>query len=171
MRGTFITALIPTSLFSTSSVRLIKRLQLVGMEIVSGVASAFAVVSLSVQLLDKVQSFCEFWEKVRGAPKDIVDLVRELRLLETVIREIQQKEKQYGADATLDSILRSVSMQVDTLLATMAKYRIGLASDGRALRTWSSFKISLRSNQLMQFRLSLSETKATLLLARFNLNE
>ncbi|KAF2865397.1 hypothetical protein BDV95DRAFT_612781 [Massariosphaeria phaeospora] len=141
------------------------------MEVIAGVASAFAVVSLSLQLLDKIHSFCEFWEKVQGAPKDISDLVQELRLLEAVIREIYEKEKQYGPDPTLTSVLQSVSTQVEALLATMAKYQAGASSNGRVLRTWSSFKLSLRGNQMMQFRLSLSETKTTLVLARFNLHE
>jgi hypothetical protein len=141
------------------------------MEVISGVASAFAVISLSLQLLDKVQTFCEFWEAVRGAPKDIIDLVRELRLLEAVVEEIHQKERKYGPDATLTSILRNISTQVEGLLETMAKYQAGVSSGRCILRTWSSFKLSLRSSQVMKFRLSLSETKATLVLARFNLTE
>jgi hypothetical protein len=112
------------------------------MEVISGVASAFAVVSLSVQLLDKIQSFCDFWEKVRGAPRDISDLVQELRLLEAVIKEIDQKENQYGPDPTLRSILENTFTQVEALLAVMAKYQPGASSDGRVLRTWNSFKFS-----------------------------
>lgn len=141
------------------------------MEVISGVASAFAIVSLSVQLLDKIDSFCGFWEKVQGAPKYVLELVHELRLLEAVIKEIQQKEAEYGRDPTLTSILDSVLSQVEALQANMAKYQTGVSSDGRILRTWSSFKLSLRSDQVMHFRLSLSETKTTLVLARFNLHE
>jgi hypothetical protein len=62
------------------------------MEVISGVASAVTVVSLSVRLLDKIQSFCGFWDKVPGAPRNISDLVQELRLLEVVIKDINQKE-------------------------------------------------------------------------------
>jgi hypothetical protein len=141
------------------------------MEVISGVASAFAIVSLSVQLLDKIETFCGFWEKVQGAPKYVLELVHELRLFEAVVKEIEQKERKYGPDPTLTSILESVSSQVEALKADMAKYQAGVSSDGRVLRTWSSFKLSLRSDQVMQFRLSSSETKATLVLARFNLHE
>ena len=99
------------------------------------IASAFAVVSLSVQLLDKIYTLCEFWEKVQGAPKYILDLVQELRLLEAVIEEIHQKEREYGTDPTLTSILHSVSMQMDELLAIMTKNQVGLSSDNRIIRT------------------------------------
>ncbi|KAF2500369.1 hypothetical protein BU16DRAFT_556839 [Lophium mytilinum] len=117
------------------------------MEALSGVASAFAVVSLSIQLVDNINTLCEFWEKVRGAPKYIKELVQELRLL------------------------RSVSTQVDSLMAIMAKVQGGLSSGSRIVRTWNSFKVSLKGRQIMQFRLSLSETKSTLILARFSLSE
>lgn len=141
------------------------------MEVISGVASAFAVVSLSVQLLDKIHEFCEFWGKVKDAPHFILDLVQELRLLEAVLEEIRLKEQQHGPDATLTSILQRVSIQVGDLLALTAKYQPGLSSNGRISRTWRSFKFSLKGDQIKQFRLSLSETKATLVLARFNLSE
>ncbi|KAF2845816.1 hypothetical protein T440DRAFT_258396 [Plenodomus tracheiphilus IPT5] len=68
------------------------------MEVISGVASAFAIVSLSIQLLDKINTFCGFWEKVQGAPEYVLELAHEPRLLEAVVKEIQQKEQTYGRD-------------------------------------------------------------------------
>jgi predicted transcriptional regulator len=66
--------------------------------------------------------------------------VQELRLLETVIKDIHQKEREYGLDPMLTLILHSVSMQMDKLLAIMAKNQVGLSSNSRIVRIRSSFQ-------------------------------
>jgi hypothetical protein len=141
------------------------------MEAIARIASGFAVVSLSIQLLEKIQELCDFWKKVKGAAQFIHDLVHKLRLLQDVIKEIHQKERQYGPDPALTSTLKSVSTQVDNLFTTMDKHQAGLSSDSRVLRSWTSFKFSMKSSQIIQIGMSLSETKATLVLAQFNLSE
>lgn len=135
------------------------------------VASTFAVLSLSFQLLDKIHGFCAFWESVRGAPSFVLDLVEELRLLETVINDIHQKEEQYGQDPTLTSTLQSIDSQINALQRMLAKLMIGTSTDSHIARTWKNIKVSLKKEGIRELRLALSDSKETLVVARFGLSE
>lgn len=66
------------------------------MEVLSGVASGFAVVSLAVQLADKVKDVYDFWHSVREAPGSIRVICNDLKILSDVLLEIGRTHKEDG---------------------------------------------------------------------------
>jgi hypothetical protein len=58
------------------------------MEVLSGVSSAFAVVSLAIELSDRIKKFCEFWDSIREAPQSIRTIAKDLRIISDVLEDI-----------------------------------------------------------------------------------
>ena len=92
------------------------------------VASAFAVVSLAGQVGGGVSNLLTFFESLKGAPEDVRDIGKNLKLLLAIINGISSEEGIF-ADILQDCILRIRNLQdiVDQL-------EPGLSSSNRRIR-------------------------------------
>lgn len=136
------------------------------MDGLSGAASGLAVVSLTIQLADSIKKLCDFWDSVQDAPNDIRAIVKEMRLLSAVLEGIQLNELDYGPDPTTRSVLETCADKVKTLFGLVDDLEPGFTSMSKRVRKWSALKATLRSEKIKKFRVSLEETKITLILAR-----
>lgn len=69
------------------------------------------------------------------------------------------------------SVLESCAGQVIALVSLVDDFEPGFASMSRRVRKWSAFKATLQSGKIKKFRVSLEETKTTLILARQSSSE
>ena len=73
-------------------------------EIFAVAANVMAAVSLTLQLVDKLETIKEFWKGVKDAPGQVQQIIRDLELLEGILDGIRRSYIQ-----TLQSCLIQVS--------------------------------------------------------------
>ena len=131
-------------------------------------ASATAIASISIQLADSVKKLIDFWNSVRDAPDDIKDILLDLRLLSTVLNDIECEAQANRHDATLKDVLGSCVSYVNRLHAMLNEISPDFASTKRCVRTWAAVKSVLRKDRLARFQNNLAYLKSTLLLLQYN---
>ena len=136
------------------------------MDGLSAAASGMAVVSLAVQLAGTVKKLHDFWDSMKEAPDEISAIVKDLKLLSSVLANIEQNEQTHGPDPTITSILESCADKVKALVAFVNEFEPEFTSASRRVRKWNAFRATLRSGRLKAFRASLDETKVSLMLAQ-----
>ena len=72
----------------------------------------------------------------------------------------------YGQAPEVTDVLKSCMTKVDTLRNLVEDFEPGFASKHRMQREWSALKAVLKNDKVEKFRMSLEETKTTMLLAR-----
>lgn len=138
------------------------------MDGVSTAASAFAVVSLAGQLTVAVKNLHSFWASVQDAPKDIQSLSRELKLLLTIVQDIEESEQRYGPDAATTDVLESCSTQVNSLMEITEGLECYFTSPNTSRRKWGALKAVFKRDTIKKFQDLLRDTKMSLLLAQQN---
>ena len=93
-----------------------------------GAASAFAVVSLALQLADSVKKLYDFWESVRDAPRDIQATTSDLKILQSILSSIAQDAQHTEADEILTNALQSCNTEVATLVSILEGIQPGFSS-------------------------------------------
>ena len=125
-------------------------------------ASVFSVVSLFIQVAEKIHQLHSFWCSFQKAPAEIrhiaLDLEAFCEILDTGARS------HVDNDPALAKILISCDSKVDGLKQIVAKLEPGFASKHSIKRKWSSFKATLEKNSLAGFQSSLADTKLDLIL-------
>jgi len=134
----------------------------------STAASAFAVVSVAGQLAVGLKQLHSFWSSLRDAPDDVQSLSKELKLLLTILREIEQSEQRYGLNAAATDVLESCGAQVNSLTAITKGLERDFTAHSSSRRKWGALKAVLKRNTIKKFRDILRDTKVTLLLAQQN---
>jgi hypothetical protein len=142
------------------------------MDGLSAAASVAGVVSLSLQLVEGIKKLHDFLNKVADAPQDIQDTVKELRLLTTFLDRLAEEEEKHPLDPLAVEALQGCNKKVAALLAILERYQPSFShTSTRRVRTWSSFKATLQKDRLDGLRVSLEETKSTLMLIRQDLSQ
>lgn len=131
-------------------------------------ASAFAVVSLAIQLAESVKKLCDFWASIREAPKDIREISADLRLVSNVLTQVAYETQHVEPDTILVDALEACSGRVKTLSSLLNEIEPGFASTSSRIRKWTAFKAVLKRAQLMKFQEALEKLKSTLMLAQQN---
>jgi hypothetical protein len=130
------------------------------------VSSAFAVVSLAVQVAESIEKLKTFCSLIQGAPDDIRLAVDELETLSMVLEDVDRNVQQ---EVFLDPrvktvVLRSYSLcknSSDGLRTLVDSLQAGLAAGKKR----GCFKIALKKDMIEDFRKRLESAKATMLLA------
>jgi hypothetical protein len=143
------------------------------MEVLGGVSSAFAIVSLTVELGGKIKKLCDFWDSVQEAPREIRLISRDLKIISDVLEDIRQE-----ADAELRPHSRAFSASLaaleqcgdnlETLQEIVRAAEPAFASAKWRARNWASFKTAWKGGKLRRFQDELRDMKITLSLARQN---
>ena len=134
-----------------------------------GVASAFAVVSLALQLIEGVQKLSDFWRSVEAAPANVQTIVSDLDLLSLTLHDIEFEAQHGQPDPTLEKVLRHCEVNVKTLSSALQELEPGFASTRRRTRKWTALKSVLRWDKLKQSQDILSRLKTTLILVLQNM--
>jgi hypothetical protein len=130
------------------------------------VSSAFAVVSLAVQVAESIEKLKTFCSLIQGAPDDIRLAVDELETLSMVLEDVDRNvQQQVFLDPRVKTVvLRSYRLcknSSDGLRTLVDSLQAGLAAGKKR----GILKIALKKDMIEDFRKRLESAKATMLLA------
>ncbi len=141
------------------------------LEALGGVSAVFATVSIALQLADAAVQLHAFWQSFRGCPKEMRDLLSDLLLLQTVLKDIHAEETllpvPHEALPTHEPLLKC-EQYFGELEALARKLQVDI-SKGKVQRTWKSVKVVFQKDDLGKFKDNLESMKITLVLARQSL--
>ena len=132
-----------------------------------GVASAFAVVSLAIQLVNTVQELRDFLRSVQNAPSELIKLVETLEQLHGTLNQVRHLlEQQYsilrlpGSTVFMESALRDCNKKISMLENVVNEAKVSLAHQNRVKRTWAAMKLVSKKEDIqeMQSQLLHAET-------------
>ncbi|KAH7403865.1 hypothetical protein BKA64DRAFT_722511 [Cadophora sp. MPI-SDFR-AT-0126] len=142
------------------------------MEVLSGVSSTFAVVSLAIELGGKIKKLCNFWSSIKEAPKEIRSISRDLNIISDVLDDIRQDtdsaRPQLRALSASLAALEQCSDSLETLQEYVDELAPGLVHGKRRVRKWAAFQAAWKEEKLTRFQAVLRDMKLTLILARQN---
>jgi hypothetical protein len=134
------------------------------MEALALPASVFSVVSLFIQLAEKVQHLHDFWTSFQNAPSAIRNVASDLQTFCDVLDQGFRSHE--NNNPVLLRILTRCDSKVEDLKRIVERLEPGFASKRSIKRKWSSFKATLKKNNLAEFQRSLTDTKLDLILIR-----
>ena len=133
------------------------------------VASTFAVVSLSIQLVESIKKLNDFWSSIKEAPANVHAILNDLSLLSSILSDIATETQEVGsADTTLEKVLCSCELSVQELYIILSNLQLGFDSKKRSIRQWTAVKSILKSDKIETFQAVLERLKSSLMLARQN---
>jgi hypothetical protein len=140
------------------------------MDVLSAASSVIAVASLALQLGDMTRKLCNFWKAVKGAPREIEQIVSDLSIIASladIIRQEAESPRPHTQliDINLEALGQCLSSMTD-LQNVILKYQSGISSSSRRAQTWSACKMSWNGEKIGSFRKSVQDAKFTLILAR-----
>ena len=136
------------------------------MELLASTASAFAIVSLAVQLAESANKLYEFWASVKDAPDAIQDMVTDLELLSSVLSRIALEAQSSTPDDTTTAVLKNCSVKLQSLTLQVDKLEPGFTLRSSTIRKWRAIKVVLRSGRLEKLLTTVEGIKTTLILAQ-----
>ena len=116
-------------------------------------ASIFSVVSLFLQVADKVQQLHEFWSSFQDTLSEIQNITLDLQTFSEILA--------LGAPSCVDEIvlckvLKRCDSKVESLKQIIEGLEPGFASKRSIRRKWTSFKAMLKKDSFKEFRRSLA---------------
>lgn len=135
------------------------------MDGLSTAASGFAVVSITIQLVDGIKKLHDFWNSITEAPEDIKDNLLELKVLSSVLTQIAHDKQRHEPDPTFADVLRDCCAKVSRLATLLGEIAPGFASTSSHIRRWTAMKAVLKQEKLKKFQDGLERLKNTLSLA------
>lgn len=135
---------------------------------ISTAASAIAVVSVAGQLAVGVKNLHSFWNSLQDAPDDIRFLSKELKLLMTILGEIEESEQRYGRNAATMDVLESCNAQTNSLTAITERLEGYFTTWSSPRRKWGALQAVFKRDTIKKFQDVLRDVKVTLLLAQQN---
>jgi integrase len=134
-----------------------------------GVAGAFAVVSLAIQLANTIQQISKFLRNVHDAPKEVVRLVDMLDQLHGTLDHARQLiEQQFiilrlpGSPEFITKALENCEKQVKALERFANQARKGFDDQHKLRRTWASMKMVVKRQDLDDIQGRLRDAKMDL---------
>ena len=139
------------------------------MEGFSGAASAIAIVSLAVQLIDTVQEISKFLKNVQDAPKEILRLLETLDQLQGTLDNVRQLiDHQFlvlrlpGSPVFITKAMENCERQIETLETVVWKAKRSLGHQHMLRRTWSSMKLVAKKQDIEDVQCRLRDAKVDL---------
>jgi hypothetical protein len=140
------------------------------MEVLSGVSSAIAVVSLAIQAADGVKKLSNFWGSIQDAPQSVSDIIEDLSIVSSALEDISHEAnntKPHCRSLCLSlSGLRVCSDKIQRLQSLLEELQSGLSAVKRRKRTWAAFKVAWTENKIAKFQDSVRDLKTTLVITR-----
>ena len=134
-----------------------------------GFSGAFAVVSLAIQLFDKVQETIRFVKEINNAPSEVVQLAESLEQLGFTLGYIRQLLEQQvldlrlpGSPAFILNALQICEKKIKPLDEIVKQMNEPSDDHNRAKRIWTSFKFVIKKEQIHELAIQLREAKSDL---------
>jgi hypothetical protein len=138
------------------------------MDGLSAAASGIAVGSIAIELADSIKKIVEFGMAIRDAPKNMRTIFYDLNVLQRVILQIHQTNRQIGVDGVAEVVLKDCQEKISILQAIIRPAMSELNSKNLPNQKWASFKITLKKNEIQSLQRSIAEAKLTLQLVQNN---
>jgi N-terminal domain on NACHT_NTPase and P-loop NTPases len=130
------------------------------MEVAGGV---LGIVSLLVQVSDKIEALRAFWKSFKDAPHDVADIIEGLEQLQELFRE-RAMNMPVPSKTLLDVIAR-VDGKIMPLENLARELDDSFKSPRRVTRMWAAYRTAKKDVQIKKFREALMEAKTDLILA------
>ena len=139
------------------------------MDGLSGAASAIAIVSLAIQLVDTVQEIKKFLKNVQDAPKEVLRLLETLDQLQGTLDNVRQLiDRQFlvlrlpGSPAFIIKAMENCEKQIKALETVVWKARQSLEHQHMLRRTWSSMEVVAKKHDIEDIQCRLKDAKMDL---------
>ena len=134
-----------------------------------GVSSAFAVVSLAIQLVETGQKISSFLTSIEDAPSEISKLVQSVDQLNGTLKQVSSLlEQQYlvlrlpGSPVFITNALENCEKRMKTLESVISKARIAMDHRNRVHRSWAAIKFSWKKEYVREMQKQLRDAEAGL---------
>ena len=139
------------------------------MDGLSSAASAIAIVSLAIQLVDKVQEIRKFLKNVQDAPKEVLRLLETLDQLRGTLDNVRQLiDHQFlvlrlpGSPIFITKAMENCEKQIKALETVVWKAKRSLEHQHMLRRTWSSMKVVAKKHDIEDIQCRLRDAKMDL---------
>lgn len=129
------------------------------MDGLSGAASGIAVVSLTFQIVESISKLRDFFDSMKMAPAVVELIAKDLAQLSSILDGIKVDVRRYS------DVLTTCMEKIKDLNAIIEELEPGFQSANQKIRKWAAFRTARKGAIMQRFRVTLEETKSTLVLA------
>ena len=134
-----------------------------------GVSSAFAVVSLAIQLVETGEKISNFLATVQDAPSEVSKIGQTVDQLNSTLKQVSfLLEQQYlvlrlpGSPVFITNALENCEKRIKTLENVISKARIAMDYSNRLHRSWAAIKFSWKKEDVREMQSQLRDAEAGL---------
>lgn len=134
-----------------------------------GVSSAFAVVSLAIQLVGTGEKISKFLTSVQGAPSEVIELGQTLDQLNSTLKQVSYLlEQQYlvlrlpGSPVFITNALENCERRIKTLEDVTQKANISTNHRNRVQRSWDAMSFVSKKKDIQEMQSQLRDAEAGL---------
>jgi hypothetical protein len=136
------------------------------MEVVGGISSVTALLTVVVQLADGLRKLVGFWKRVQKAPAEISALIDDLESLALTLAQAESRDGECELDPVARRVIGDCHKKVLILCEKIYDNACGLDSSNIKIRKWSAFKISLDKAEIESLRRVIDRAQTTLILSK-----
>ena len=137
-----------------------------------GVSSAFAVVSLSIQLVETGEKISQFLTSVQDAPSEVIKLGQNLDQLNTTLKQVSYLlEQQYlilrlpGSPVFITNALGICERRIKTLEDVIQRVKKSMDHPKRVQRSWAAIKFVSKKEDIQEMQSQLRDAETGLQMA------
>ncbi|CAD6581412.1 MAG: hypothetical protein ASARMPRED_000606 [Alectoria sarmentosa] len=134
-----------------------------------GVSSAFAVVSLAIQLVETGEKISKFLTSIQDAPSEIIKLGHTLDQLNGVLKQVSYLlEQQYlvlrlpGSPVFITNALENCEKRIKALEDVIQKAKKSMDHRGRVQRSWATMRFVSKKEDIQEMQSQLRDAQAGL---------
>ena len=131
-----------------------------------GVSSAFAVVSLAVQLVETGEKISKFLSSVKDAPNEVIKLYQTLDQLNNTLKQVSYLlEQQYlvlrlpGTPVFLTNALGTCKKRINILEDVIRKAQKRIDHQSRVQRSWAAMKFVSKKEDILEMQSHLRDAE------------
>ena len=131
-----------------------------------GVASAFAVVSLAIQLVETGEKISKFLSSVRDAPNEVTKLYQTLDQLNSTLKQVSYLlEQQYmvlrlpGSPVFITNALETCEKRIKTLEDAIRKLKKPMDHQNRVQRSWATMRFVSKKEDILEMQSQLRDAE------------
>ena len=134
-----------------------------------GVSSAFAVVSLAIQLLETGEKISKFLTSVQDAPSEVSKLCQTVDQLNGTLKQVSYLLEQQclvlrlpGSPVFITNALENCEKRIKTLEGVILKAKTAMDHKNRVHRSWAAIKFGWKKEDVREMQNQLHEAEAGL---------
>ena len=134
-----------------------------------GVSSAFAVVSLAIQLLETGEKISKFLTSVQDTPSEVSRLCQTVDQLNGTLKQVSYLLEQQclvlrlpGSPVFITNALENCEKRIKTLEGVILKAKTAMDHRNRVHRSWAAIKFSWKKEDVREMQSQLRDAEAGL---------